>query len=249
MIGRSQAQKKQLTTAQERASTTGHAGPTKEQTIERLQRELNAANNRIRELETEVHQIRPAYVEATRQLMASNLENAQLMKIIAQQAGPTPLLTILQALPLEDRLLLGAINQIFHHGRGSDLLNNMSARTRATLLKTALIMIRAIVKLLHRDYAGLLREISLTLAKEYFCELSLCDYINSKNAMHVKIHGQRQLSIESSNLLFDLHAQCLVSVNKLPQILLTCLGIFFGEAELTKELLSSHIPASRTLSR
>ena len=181
--------------------------------------------------------------------MAANLENARLLSIIAQQAGSTPLLVITQALPLEERTLLNAIDQLFRNGQKSDLLTSMSVRVRAALLKTSLIMIHAIIKLLHRDYAGLLREVFLTLAKEYFCELSLCDYINSKEAMHSKIHGQRQLSIESSNLIFDLHAQCLVSVGKLPQILLTCLGIFFGEAELTEELLALHIPASRTISR
>ena len=131
----------------------------------------------------------------------------------------------------------------------TNLLLSMSVRVRTALLKTALIMIRAIVKLLHRDHSGLLREVSLTLAKEYTAEVSLCDYIHSKNAMYSKLHGQRQLSIESSNLLFDLHAQYLVSASKLPQILLTCMGIFFGEAELTEELLSLYIPASRTLSR
>ncbi len=61
--------------------------PTKEQIITRLEGELNAANNRIRELDIEVHQIRPAYEEATRRLVAASLENARLLSIIAQQAG------------------------------------------------------------------------------------------------------------------------------------------------------------------
>ena len=226
-----------------------HKPPTNEEIIVRLERELNAANNRIHELEIEVQQIRPAYEEATRQLVTANLENTNLRRIIEQQAGQTPLWVITQALPLEERVSLGTIDQLFRNGQKSDLLLSMSPRVRAALLKTALIIIRAVVKLLHRDYQGLLRQVSLTFAKEYLSELSLCDYINSKHAMHSNIHGQRQLSIESGNLLFDLHAQCLVSVSKLPQILLTCLGIFFGEAELTEELLLLYIPASRTISR
>jgi hypothetical protein len=78
--------------------------------------------------------------------VASNLENAKLMQIIAQQAGLTPILTIMQALPLEDQRLLGAIEHLFQNEKKINLLISMSIHVRTALLKTALIMIRAIVK-------------------------------------------------------------------------------------------------------
>ena len=152
-------------------------------------------------------------------------------------------------MPAEVQPTLNNIPQLYSNGRHASLISELNPQYKQRVLKAALLIIRAVVPLVHIDSPGLMHEISFVLSKDITPpSLSLVEFIAQKKAFTSKINGQMQVSLPSSCLLYDLQAQCLVSVSKLPRILLTCLGVFFGEEELTGELLEE-IPSNTTIFR